>query len=374
MRDIVLIAGHYGDRNLGDDAIAQVLVRAVATNQCVRRIRLLTLRNRPDIQTWGRDTDQLLLAKWSGVRSLLLSLLKTRVIIVGGGGILQDSTSVANIAIHTLLPLLLRVFGIRILVVGVGIGPLHRKVSRALVKLLLWRAQLVAVRDPMSHQQCIRMGVATKRLKLTPDLAWAWAGDARFEVACAPKRVLVSIRPPIGSAEVREAPTREYFAQVALILSAVSDFAAIHGFRLCVLSTHPLQDGQLFRRTIEHVPGLNAVSDLAPMSTSELFTSFESGDVLVGMRLHAQIFAALNGVPTIALAYAEKVAIAAEALSMSGYTQEFPLDQNGIEELGSQLQNLVDNYPAISKAVVEKSAELSQEVREMLRQMVEESV
>ena len=373
-RDTVLIAGHYGDRNLGDDAIAQVLVRAVAMNQCVRSIRLLTLRNRPDIQTWGRDTDQLYIASWSGVRSLFDLLLRTRVIIVGGGGILQDSTSIANIAIHTLLPLMLRVFGIRILVVGVGIGPLRRKVSRILVKLLLWGAQLVTVRDPVSYQQSIRMGVAPKKLALTPDLAWAWASQANFEAACAPKRVLVSIRPPIGPAEVRETPTREYLAQVVLILSAISDFAAIHGYRWFVLSTHPLQDGELVRRAIEHAPRLNPVSALEPISPSQLFTSFESGDVLVGMRLHAQIFAALNGVPTIALAYAEKVAIVAEALSMTEYAQAFPLDQSGIEELGSQLQNLVDNYPAISKSVVEKSEELSREVHEMLRQMVEESV
>jgi polysaccharide pyruvyl transferase CsaB len=373
-RDTVLIAGHYGDCNLGDDAIAQVLVRAVATNPCVRRIRLLTLRNRPDMRTWARDTDQLLIASWSGVRSLINSLLKTRVIIVGGGGILQDSTSVANIAIHTLLPLLLRVFGIRILVVGVGIGPLRKRVSRVLVQLLLRGAKVVAVRDPMSHQQCIRMGVATGKLALAPDLAWAWPGHANFLVARAPKRMLVSIRPPIGPAEVREKPTPEYLAQVALILSAINDFAAIHGFSVYVLSTHPLQDGELVRRVLQNSRKLNAISILEPISPEELFASFEPGDVLVGMRLHAQILAALNGVPAIALAYAEKVTIAAEALSMTQYAQSFPLGRSGLEKLGQQLQDLIDNYPAISASVLKRSGELSREVREMLKRMVEENV
>lgn len=369
-KDVVLIAGHYGDRNLGDDAIAQVLARAVTRLPHVEQVRILTVRDRPDIKAWTSKTEQLLLSTWSGLRCFMMLIAKVRVIIIGGGGILQDSTTFSNVAIHTLLPMLLRIFGVKIVVVGVGIGPLRLRRSRWLVRRMLRAAGMVLVRDKVSYQQCIEMRIPGTRLQIAPDLAWAWPEGCEVSSAEAPRRILLSFRPPLGSGSIRDNPTEDFLAGLVALTRRVVDFARANGIEVCFLSTHPLQDARVWNLIKAVSSDFDRLGCLAPETPEALWSSFSEGDILVGMRLHAMIFAAMNGIPTVAMAYAPKVSLVGEALGMGEHVLPFPLVEGGLDTLVEKLCAMSAEYYRASAEIAQQSRRLRDEAAHALRKLI----
>lgn len=349
-RNNVLIAGHYGDRNLGDDAIAQVLVRGVSARDEIARIWILTLRDRPDIGCWGEKVSSLQLNRLGGVIALLKLIPRTRWMLVGGGGILQDVTSLGNVLLHTVFPLVLSFLAIQVHVVGVGVGPIQRKLSRLLVGSLLRRAKTILVRDPESKQLCLELGAPSSATVVCPDLAWAWTSAVPGHAA-APRRIFLSVRPPVGAKRERDEPSIQYLHLLANLAEVIHRVAKQRGLVFGFLGTHPQQDGLLIEQVKSQVSNPNDVKVLLPRDVERLCGIFEPGDILVGMRLHANIIAMSKGVPCIALSYDPKVRRNLNGLELEGMTFDFPPSAQALQELAETLRQVCDQYSDVSARV-----------------------
>lgn len=295
----VLLCGYYGEHNLGDDALLEVLLRQLPQgwSPCITAHDQQQVRQRfqaawPALETVDRRSPRAVLAALAGCQALVL----------GGGSLLQDTTSFRSLLYYASLILAARSRGLPVLLWGQGLGPLHRRRSRALARLLLRLVSGISWRDGASARLAAGWGITAGQ---GSDPVWglqplAWQGRGGPIVLC--------WRPV---AQLDERGWR-------LLLGALEQLAERWDRPVHWLPFHQQQDSDLLadlqRRGLLGEP-LRRRSQLVEASTPEqAMQQFQGASLVVAMRLHGLILAALAGSPCAALSYDPKVAAAAEAL------------------------------------------------------------
>ena len=135
----LLLVGYYGEHNLGDDALLEVLlghlpagfkatVTAYDTDLVRQRFRVDTVQRR-------------------SLAQVLKALSSCDGLVLGGGSLLQDSTSFRSLLYYAALIFAARLEAKPVLLWGQGLGPLRRRPSRILVGRLLGLVTAVSWRD-----------------------------------------------------------------------------------------------------------------------------------------------------------------------------------------------------------------------------------
>jgi polysaccharide pyruvyl transferase CsaB len=289
-----LICGYYGEHNLGDDALLQVLL-AQLPGGC---LPLVTAHDQRLVQErFGVETTDR--RRLGGV---LAALGRCDALVLGGGSLLQDTTSFRSLLYYAALILAARMRGQAVILWGQGLGPLRRRRSRALVRALLPLATAISWRDGASALQARAWGVDAL---VGSDPVWAlpaqpWGGRGGPIVLC--------FR-PVG--HLQGAAWRPY-------LLAIERLAVTADREVLWLPFHQDQDrGLLVDLDRQGLigPALAARSrELAVTTPEDALGEFRHAGLVLAMRLHGLILAALAGSPCAALSYDPKVSAAAGSI------------------------------------------------------------
>lgn len=294
-----LLVGYYGEHNLGDDALLDVLLRQLPEG-CSATV---TARDQGLVQTrFGVSTvDRRRLA------AVLLALGRCDALVLGGGSLLQDATSFASLGYYALLIGAAWLQGKPVLLWAQGLGPLRRRRSRRLVAGLLALTRTCSWRDPQSAQLARSLGWRPQPDQpgegIGSDPVWAiprrpWQGRGGPIVLC--------WRP------VPQLQGGGWSPWLAALEQLAPERAILW------LPFHAGQDRGLLARLGE--AGLLSASLRARSRELQVERPAEAMEVAAGaglvlaMRLHGLILAALAGAPSAALSYDPKVAAAATAL------------------------------------------------------------
>lgn len=268
----VAVSGYYGYGNTGDEAIALAITRQL--RQMGVTPLLLSQTPEESAALYGSEA-----AHRMQPTALLRALMRSDVLLSGGGGLLQDKTSARTLDYYLAVIRLARLLGRRAVVFNQSVGPLSpaggRKVAAAL------RGLTVIVRDRGSVETLAALGV---RAEL--------GGDPALLLAPTPgltrdgSRVVVA---PRGDVEDATAALREVTARLRA-----------SGRRVSALSFMPGHDDDA-----AHALGADeVVSTTDPQVALDHIAA--SGHV-IGVRLHAIILAAAAGTSFSAVAYDPKV-------------------------------------------------------------------
>ncbi len=288
-----LLVGYYGEHNLGDDALLEVLLQQLPAG-CRPRV---TARDRPLVeQRFAVET-----VDRSRLVAVLAALPGSSALVFGGGSLLQDATSQLSLLYYGLLIVAARLLGKPVLLWGQGLGPLRRRSSRWLVALLLRLTRGCSWRDPASAQLARQLGARAGVLGSDP----VWAYPARpWRGAGGP--IVLCFR-----------PTAQLQGQAWLpLLQALERLAP--GRPLLWLPFHRHQDRGLLQQL--RAQGLLSEAlaqrsrELAPEHPAEAMAVCAEAGLVLAMRLHGLILAAASGAPCAALSYDPKVQAAAAAL------------------------------------------------------------
>ena len=289
----VLLCGYYGEHNLGDDALLEALLALLPADVSP----LVTAHDQQLVQQRHRVAT----VQRRSLREVLQALRGCRALVLGGGSLLQDSTSFRSLLYYAALISAARLQRKPVLLWAQGLGPLRRRRSRALVRALLPMASGISWRDAESARLGRSLGVAASH---GSDAVWSlprsqWLGRGGPIVVCwRPTPLLVgeAWRP---------------------LLDGLEQLAEQHDREVLWLPFHQHQD----RSLLEDLQAQGLVGEaLARRSRtvlaerpSEATAVFRSASLVLAMRLHALILAALSGSPVSALSYDPKVqACAAE--------------------------------------------------------------
>lgn len=300
----VLLCGYYGEHNLGDDALLEVLL-----SELPPRCRpLVTAHDGPSVK-----------AKHGSVRTVprrsllatVRSVLGVDALVLGGGSLLQDSTSFKSLIYYLSLITVARLSGKHVILWGQGLGPLKTRLSRALVRAVLPGVQAIGWRDPASQALAARWGLQVPSL-MAADPVWSYPGMGWQGGHCSTedRTGLVLCWRPTDHLD------DQGWCQ---LLQVVDALANANNLPVTWIAFHQHQDQQLpedllamhaipveLRRRSRFVPAV---------SLSQVMGVFARSQLVLPMRLHALILAQLAGAPCAALSYDPKVEAAA---SMAG--------------------------------------------------------
>jgi len=142
----IVIAGYYGYGNLGDEAIRVVLRDALDK----RGIDAVWLTARPQAQ------DEI---NRRSVLRVYDAMRRSRALVLGGGGLLQNRTSNRSLFYYLGLIGLSRIARKSVLLLGQGIGPIHGRFARLLTRVALKHAAYIGCRDQGSVRFLRDMGL-----------------------------------------------------------------------------------------------------------------------------------------------------------------------------------------------------------------------
>lgn len=312
----LLIANSYGTPNLGDEAIL--------TAMCDH---YLVLGHGVTILSNGNGQPEKLPPAGSGYReagplrlfNTFQAIRKADLLVIGGGGIIQSSTSLGNLLFHLSRAWIATLVKTPYVFVGVGVGPIPHKIGRVFTGWVFGKASYIGVRDIASVNILRSMGVK-RPISLSPDLAYA-LGDP-VPMRGQKKNVLrigISLRPKVGPARSR-VDSAEAVELGKTLLSGIRSAAKIMDRPLEVffLSFNDEQDLPIGNK----LASLNDCSTnitLCPATDSpvqriELLSTL---NLTISMRLHGIILSALALTPAIGIPYDPKVTMALDDLGQS---------------------------------------------------------
>lgn len=300
-----MICGYYGEHNLGDDALLEVLLSELPST-CEP---LVTAHDQP----WVRQRFGVATCDRRRLSEVLGKLASCDSLVLGGGSLLQDATSFQSLLYYLLLMATARLQRKPVLLWGQGLGPLRRPLSRSMVRLGLPLATAASWRDRASGQLAQRLGCPSQAIGSDPVWAYprgSWRGK---------KGPIVLCWRPIGALEPNG---------WSPYLQALASLAEHSGRELLWLPFHRRQDRGLLQRLnqAQLVPNLvmERSREVEVEDPSMAMALFAEAGLVVAMRLHGLILAALAGSPVAALSYDPKVAAAAQGLGCPLQDLEIP--------------------------------------------------
>ena len=293
-----LLCGYYGEHNIGDDALLQALLGALPAEAkpCITAADQQQVQQRFGVTTCDRRR----------LRSTLSALADCDGLILGGGSLLQDSTSWRSLLYYAALILTARLQRKPVILWAQGLGPLRRSRSRFLIGRLLPLVAAASWRDRQSAALAQQLAGASRAADpvgadpvwTLPPIHWRGRGGP----------IVLAWR---SSSLLTEADWR-------VLLKALAELAERNDRSVLWLPLHDAQDAGLLQRLQEQglLPDALATRsrEIRLQRPEELMAQASAAGLVVAMRLHGLILAARAGAPVAALSYDPKVAAAAEAL------------------------------------------------------------
>lgn len=332
-----MISGYYGFSNTGDEAILLSMLNSIA--KLLPETQYVVLSGHPadtavkfDVQSVHRFN------LWGIVRELC----RCRLFVSGGGSLLQNVTSSRSLIYYLFLMLLAHWLGKPVMLYAQGVGPIDSSFLRKLTGWVLRKADFITVRDRESAEFLQSLGVQRSRIKLTADVVFLLD-----KMPLDDGRVLLN-RYGVGTATaglvgvaVRSWEGDRHFGALVDALDQIAD----QGKQLLLIPFQYPGDMACARKLQRALRHPSKILEQA-CDTGEMLSVIGNLDCLIGMRLHSLIFAAVMGVPFVALEYDPKVRGFVESVggSSAGYLNTLTTD------------SILDAYTRAGKVQVDLSA------------------
>lgn len=232
-------------------------------------------------------------------------LRKSNLFISGGGSLIQDATSLRSLMYYLSTIRLAKASGCRVMILGQGIGPLRRRASRYLSRLVLNQVDLITVRDTQSAELLGELGVHKPPIYVTADPAFMLTPCHSGEAAAILSKLgLMHDDALIGVSLRRWAEVPEVEHTSAKALRMLGERLQT---KMLMITMHTPNDLDLAER-IRQLSGSSCIIiQPEPWTPSQLLGVLGRCELIIGMRLHALILAAIAGVPSVGLSYDPKV-------------------------------------------------------------------
>ncbi|NLT58568.1 MAG: polysaccharide pyruvyl transferase CsaB [Clostridiales bacterium] len=286
-----LLCGYYGYGNAGDELLLSTIVHNLLEADPDLRICVLNQSK------WQAScSQQVALARRFSPHEVLRAIHRSSVLLFGGGNLLQDVTSRKSLYYYLSLLWLAGRLGCKTMLYGNGIGPLNNADSRRRTAALLRRVDRITLRDPDSLRLLQRLGLPTDHISMTADEVFTALGGPlpRMERLPMGDYLAVSLR------DWRQNDP----ALVPKVAAALDAFAQQAGIPVLLVPFHATVDTEACRlvQAAMKTPAL-----LFEGSSDEVLSAITNAALVVGMRLHALVFATAAGVPSVGIVYDDKV-------------------------------------------------------------------
>lgn len=313
---VVLVSGWVGSDNLGDELIFAATARLLRDLGC-------------DVEVGSRDpsgtADEHAVASFDAgdLRGWWSATRRADLVLLGGGGLIQDQSSLLNPPYHLSRLAPARLTGTPLAAIGLGVGPLNSALSRGLVRSFLAARMPIAVRDEASATDLRELGF--RDVTVTADLAFLHDAVTAEHTA---ERVDVALRPLPRGGFVPASAHRlgpDEVDQARRWAHALDAVAVTTGLEVRLVAMEGPRDEAFHRLVAERMTA--TVTSIAP-SLRNVLSTFSDARLVIGQRYHSLVAAIIGGVPSVGVPYATKVSSLADDASEAIISA--PLDVGGL--------------------------------------------
>ncbi len=281
----LFLLGFYGYDNIGDEALLAAILKSLDKADDFS-FKVLSYNAKKTEQTHG--VGAVSRGKNFGV---VKQILNSDAIVVGGGSILQDITSSKSLFYYSGILLLSKIFRKQIYLLGNGFGPITRRHNRFFLKRFIPHIDGVIARDRASYEAYLAYGC--KRLYSGVDCVFG-LNLAEFVVdnnVPSEPYVAIALRPWCGVERVMRA--------LEVLIPALN----ASGYKVKLVPMKGPDDADQMRALCEIGDGTTMVKNDLP----DIVQAIAGAHLLIGMRLHALILAAVMATPFVAISYDPKI-------------------------------------------------------------------
>lgn len=251
-----LLLGYYGYGNLGDELMFE------ASKKILKETGFREIFVPYPQQVKSREF--IPIRRYNPI-SLMLNLKKSHILFLGGGGILQDETSLRSMLYYSMIIEIFSLLKRKVILFGNSLGPLRNKISKCLVRDMLRRKNVYFfARDIVTYRYANMIG---KNVFLGSDPSILVLKD--MKISSEKKNKIIFI--------LKEK------IPVLPIMMALKELA---DFEFCVLNVHP--------DDVKDYPGLKRCED-------DPIKEITSSSLIISQRFHPNLIAAFFGIPFVSV-------------------------------------------------------------------------
>lgn len=295
----ILLSGYYGFNNVGDEAILAGIVQAFRELDPAVAFTVVSGTRRQTAERYGVEA-----VSRGDAGAIWRALGEADLVLSGGGSLLQDVTSLKSLSYYLAILTMAKLRRKPAMIYAQGIGPVRGSVGRTLIRQVCNRLDAITVRDRESAALLARLGVRRPPTDVTADAALVLgAGDpdvGRFILreAGAPAQ-----GPLIGvSIRAWKAGDSRFVPALAGSLDSLARKSGGHAVFFPMQVPGDIQAAGAVRAQMEQASTLLS----GPFTYQQVLGLTAAFDLVVALRYHALVFAAMSGTPLVGLSYDPK--------------------------------------------------------------------
>ncbi|MDD4565319.1 MAG: polysaccharide pyruvyl transferase CsaB [Eubacteriales bacterium] len=359
----ILISGYYGFNNIGDESILSAVVDNL--REKMDDIEITVLSKSPEFTAQKYEVYSL---NRKSIKDIIKGIRKCDLLISGGGSLLQDVTSKKSILYYLIIMWIALLFRKKVFVYSQGIGPILSKTNRKLTAFTLRKVHGIVVRDETSKELLTEIGVRAENIIVTADpvLRIKKADLAIGREILQKERFIPEQGRMIVGFAIREKKVKSSFVDEICI--SIRRLVDEHKAQIVLIPFHYSEDMAVIEE-IESRLGSDVCCIKHKYLTNEMLSIIGNMDVLVGVRLHALIHAAIMDVPMIAISYDPKINSFMSSLDMKAMCSMYDFKNNffmeELEKTIADAENIREKMRTRIKILIkslDKNEELIQEL------------
>ncbi|MCQ2979125.1 MAG: polysaccharide pyruvyl transferase CsaB [Clostridia bacterium] len=329
----VVVAGYHGYENAGDDATLITIINNIRNID--NKTKIVVLSKNPKLTSKNYNVKSIY-----RFNPFLVChhLLTSRDLILGGGTLLQDSTSKRSNNYYLALIRVAKLFMKKVMLYSNGLGPFSEKAKKTTSKVLN-KVDMITLRENYAKDLLDEMKVTKPEIVITADPAFM-LGSLLEEAT--KRKVLERENIPqdkkIIGVSVRNAKGEEKYIDV--IANLCDYIIEKYDYNILFIPFQYPKDIKISADIINRMKNKAYVIE-GKCSVKEIINLISNCYATICMRLHSVIFSALSNVPALGIEYDPKVGHYIELLKeeILGTNLDINLDTCKVK-----VDELFDNY------------------------------
>ena len=360
----ILISGYYGFDNIGDESILRTLITSLREKIPDCRLTVLSHNPASTREKYGVEAVERM-----SPGAIMRAVRQCDMLISGGGSLLQDVTSSKSIHYYLFIIRLAKLLRKKVFIYSQGIGPIDHAFNRRATARALKKADGIVVRDERSAKLLEQIGLPQERIVITADPVIRMKRPDRTvgREILARAGIKKDGRLTVGWA-IREKNRDSTF--VREITECIRWLRENYDAESVLIPFHYEEDREVCSVIAERTNG--AAKCLSEKYLSEdMLSIIGNMDVLVGVRLHSMIYAAIMGVPIIGVSYDPKCTAFLNSVGLDSLTTR---ETFSAEAFKAEFARVLETGKEQTATVAENMRRLQKELdtnEEMIRDIME---
>ena len=295
----VVLSGYYGFSNAGDEAMLRSILQALRSKNDECKITVISGNPKATAAKYSVQSVYIF-----DFVAIIKSLMQCNVLISGGGSLLQNVTSWQSFYYYLTVLAFGKILGAKVMLYAQGIGPVRGFLPKIIMSWIVNRADYITVRDEGSFAELHDIGISKPKIEITAD---AVLGMEPVDLVVG-KQILRDLGVDLSKSIIAIAPRRwatdnEYLKSLA---AAADSVIALHTVEIVFVPLHLPEDRKVCDEIVALMQQRAVIFD--GNCDADIYMSVIGNcQLLIGVRLHALIFAAIMNVPLVAITYDPKI-------------------------------------------------------------------